>query len=305
MSSCSNTTKAHNKRHLEIAEIIQAILRLEGNSNTDSPLRNNKRKGKKRDDPKNDPSDDGSTHIGTDQEREVEWDSNSSTLHNDDADAGKGKQCWSGVMDSADARKAAKAERKAAKNQVLFEVITQEDLSRVEKALHPESEQQGSAVSKGQGLADNQTIDENIAFNASTFKWSGLRQGVHAKKIAKNNGGKPKANTPQQDNEILSPIFASLGIATNLSKGSKERKSLDAKLRAAILGDLVAVKNDQVETMQRMAGYWRYANRQTYNEMIRNNEIWDWFVLPQPIAPLFKSTKRCLGTPVLPPEAEC
>lgn len=276
MSSCSNTIKAHSKRHLEIAEIIQAIHRLEGNSNTESPLRNNKRKGKKREDSKPDPLEDGSVHAGVDQEREVEWDSNSSTLYNDEDDAKERKQCWSGVMESADARKAAKAERKAAKNQVLFDVITQEDLIRVEKALHPESDQQASAVSKGQGLADNQTIDENIAFNANTFKWSGLRQGVHAKKIAKNNGGKQKPNTPQQDNEILSPIFASLGIITNLSKASKERKSLDVKLRAAILGDLVAFKNDQVETMQRMAGYWRYANRRTYNEMVRNNEIWDW-----------------------------
>lgn len=215
-------------------------------------------------------------HVGVDEEAEVEWDSNSSTLYNEEDGAKERKQCWSGGMESADARKAAKAERKAANHQVLFEVITQEDLTRVERALHPESEQRGSAVSKGQGLADNQTIDENIAFNASTFKWSGLRQGVHAKRIAKNNGGKPKANTPQQENEILSPIFASLGITTNLTKASKERKSLDAKLRTAILGDLVAFKNDQVETMQRMAGYWRYANKRTYNEMIRNNEIWDW-----------------------------
>lgn len=146
----------------------------------------------------------------------------------------------------------------------------------VERALHPESGQEASAVSKGQGLADNRTIDENIAFTANTFTWGKLRQGVHAKKVAKNNGGKQKPNTPQQDNEILDPIFASLGVSTNLTKASKERRSLDTKLRAAILGDLVAFENDQVETMQRMAGYWRYANKRTYNEMVRNNELWDW-----------------------------
>ena len=146
----------------------------------------------------------------------------------------------------------------------------------VERALHPESEQQASAVSKGQGLADNRTIDENIAFTANTVKWGKLRQGVHAKKLAKNNGGKQKPNTPQQDNEILDRIFASLGVSTNLTKAGKERRSLDTKLRAAILGDLVAFENDSVETMQRMAGYWRYANRRTYNEMVRNNELWDW-----------------------------
>ncbi len=178
-------------------------------------------------------------------------------------------------MESPDARRAAKAERKAAKNQVLFDIVTQEELALVERALHPDLDQQTNPPSKGQGLANNRTIDENIAFNANVFKWGKLRQSIHAKKIAKNNGGKPKPNTPEQDNKILSPIFAQLGISTHL-KANRERKSLDSRLRAAILGDLTAYENDQVETMQRMAGYWRYANRHTYNEMVRNNEIWDW-----------------------------
>lgn len=214
-------------------------------------------------------------HVGeVDQERETEWDSSSSTLHNDD-DGMERKQCWSGGMDNADSRKVAKAERKAAKNQVLFDVISQDDLNKVEKALHPDSEHQTREISKGQGLADNHTIEQNIAYNANTYQWGKLRQGVHAKKMAKNNGGKQRQNT-QQDNEILEPIFASLRISTNISKTSKERKSLDSRLRAAILGDLVASENDQAETMQRMAGYWRYVNKRTYNEMVRNNELWDW-----------------------------
>lgn len=68
------------------------------------------------------------------------------------------------------------------------------------------------------------------------------------------------SNALQQDNAILSQIFASLGISTNLSKASKECKSLDTKLRTAVLGDLVAFENDQVETMQSMAGYWHCAD---------------------------------------------
>ena len=208
-----------------------------------------------------------------DPEREVEWDSNASTLNNDEDDAQERKQCWSGSMESPDARKAAKAERKAAKNQVLFDVITQEELAMVEKALHPQSGKQASVISNGQGLADNRTIDENIAFNANTVKWSKICQGYREEKIAKS---KQKPNTIEQDNRILSPIFDQLGISTNISKANRERKSLDAKLRAAILGDLLAFENDQVETMQRMAGYWRYANKRIYNEMVRNNELWDW-----------------------------
>lgn len=210
-----------------------------------------------------------------DPEREVEWDSNASTLNNDEDDAEERKQ-WSGGLESPDARKAAKAGRKAARNQVLFDVVTQEELTMVEQALHPQAENQVRAISKGQGLADNCTIDENIAFNANTVKWGKLRQEVRAKKIAKSHGGKPKPNTPEQDHKILSPIFAQFGIGTNISKANRERKTLDTKLRAAILGDLLAFENDQVETMQRMAGYWRYANKRTYNTMVKNNELWDW-----------------------------
>ena len=221
------------------------------------------------------PDDSGIRPIQVNPEREVEWDSNASTLNNDDDDAEERKQ-WSGGMESPDARKAAKAERKAARNQVLFEVITQEELAVVERVLHPEAENQASAISKGQGLADNRTIDENIAFNPNTVRWSKFRQGFYAEKIAKSNGGKQKPNTPEQDNKILSPIFAQFGISTNMSKANRERKSLDTKIRAAILGDLVAFDNDQVETMQRMAGYWRYANKRVYNSMVRNNELWDW-----------------------------
>lgn len=211
-----------------------------------------------------------------DPEREVEWDSNASTLNNDEDDDAEGRRQWSGGLDSPDARKAAKAERKAARNQVLFDVVTQEELAIVEKALHPQAENQASAISKGQGLADNRIIDENIAFNANTVIWGKLRQEVRAKKIAKSHGGKAKSNTPEQDNKILSQIFAQFGIGTNISKVNRERKALDTKLRAAILGDLLAFENDQIETMQRMAGYWRYANKRTYNTMVKNNELWDW-----------------------------
>ena len=216
-------------------------------------------------------------HDAPDQEQETKWDSGSSTLINEgDAEAEERQRCWLSVMECADARKAAKAGRKAAKNQVLFDIITQGELVVIGRALHPDLEKQVSAVVNGQGLANNPTIDENIAFNANTFKWTKLRQSVHVKKMAKYNGNKQKSSTFQQDNEILSPILAQLGVSTGSLKANRQRKSLDAKLRVAILGDLVAFENDQVETMQRMAAYWRYANKRVYNEMVRNNELWDW-----------------------------
>lgn len=71
-------------------------------------------------------------------------------------------------------------------------------------------------------------------------------------------------------------ILKKLGIRVNVAKAAKARKALDSKLRSAILNDLVASENEQAETMQRMAGYWRYVNKRTYNQMVENNELWDW-----------------------------
>ena len=171
-------------------------------------------------------------------------------------------------MESTGVRKAEKADRKAAKNQVLFDYITPAEVDLVKTALHPGSEQEGPAVSNGQGLADNHIIDDNIAFNAHTARWSKFRQSVCAKKSARTNDFKSKLTIPQHDNEALGPIFAILEISTNLLKATRERKSLDKKLRAAILGDLMAFRNDEVETMQRQAGYWRYVNRRTVRSII-------------------------------------
>lgn len=207
----------------------------------------------------------------------MEWDNNSSSLNND---ADEGEQRWAGAMENADVRRAAKAERKVAKNQVRFDVITKEDLQVIQEALHPPPKlptEETDLILNGQGLADNSTIDENIIFNPHTFTWAKLRERIREKKIAKNNGIKQQApNTPQRIEELLSPIFASLCISPDLSKASRCRKSLDAKLRVAILKDITAFENEQAETMQRMAGYWRYVNRRTYNSMVRNNELWDW-----------------------------
>ena len=206
------------------------------------------------------------------EEPGVEWDNRSSTLNDEDAE--DRTRAW----DDTDARKAAKAGRKLAKNQVRFDIIMKEDLDRIQAALHPELRIPSEEAIQGQGLFDNSTIDKNIAFNTNTFKYSALRQTVHAKKASKNNGPHKKTDIvdPEQAGEISAPILKALGIKTELAKTSKERRNLDAKLRSAIVKDLIAFENEQAETMERMAGYWRYVNKRTYNQMVENNELWDW-----------------------------
>ena len=206
-------------------------------------------------------------------EEDEQWDNQSSTLNDEDVE--ERAQMW----EHADARKAAKAERKVAKNQVRFDVITKEDLDKIQDALHPEIRAAAEEAVQGQGLYDNNTIDQNVGFNAHTFRYSMLRQSVHAKKLLKNNGPHKNPNAledSKQVEEIATTVCESLGVKIKMVKISKERKNLDSKLRNAIMNDLVAYENEQAETMERMAGYWRYANRRTYNQMVENNELWDW-----------------------------
>jgi len=231
------------------------------------------RKGKKRNRPSVHLPDAGTGAEEADEEQHApDWDNASSTLN--DEDAHDRQEVW----DDADTRKAAKAGRKAAKNQVRFGVVSKQELDGIQDALHPEVRGASEEATQGQGLFDNITIDKNIAFNKGTFKYSSLRASVHAKKVLRNNGQQKKEDVadPFSVEEISTSILKALGIATRLTKASRERKSLDAKLRKAILNDLVAFENEQAETMERMAGYWRYVNKRTYNQMVENNELWDW-----------------------------
>ena len=271
ISSCHTTVELHDKRHRQIASIVQSIKRLDRVHISVKPLRSKKKRNKRR--KCWDESDADAEQKDSIQERRVEWDDQFSTM--DEEEAEDKQQHW-----TAETRKAAKAERKAAKNQARFNVITQDDMENVQRSLHPEfretakKEKQGQ---NGQGLTDNETIEGNIAFNTHTFDWNCLRQGIHQKKIIRANESRnPVILSLEEENEVLDPILSGLGIRVNVFKSTKERKSLETKLRNAIMEDILAFQNEQAEKMQRMAGYWRYVNRRTYNEMVKNNELWDW-----------------------------
>ena len=128
--SCHKTIELHEKRHREIAAIIQSIQSLDGVNNfasllaftaasagkilgelamnltiqTCSETRRRSERSSSGDAINLDPD----SKKGN-QEREAEWDDQSSTLNNNKTE--EKKQQW-----NADARKAVKAERKTAKN---------------------------------------------------------------------------------------------------------------------------------------------------------------------------------------------
>ena len=135
------------------------------------------------------------------------------------------------------------------------------------------------------GLPFDATINANITFNTRTFRFSSLRADIHAKKIIKANGDPnrtPSSKTPAtptsspQDSPLITAILHRLGIPAAPLHPHKDRKVQLALLRSHIATDLECVDNEDRETMMRMAGYWRYVNRRTYNAMVLNNQLWDW-----------------------------
>ena len=129
ISSCHTTVELHDKRHRQIASIVQSIQRLDRVHVTVKSVHSERKKEERRkcwDENDADPGPKDST-----QERGVEWDNQSSTMNDEEAE--DKQQHW-----TADTRKVAKAERKAAKNQTRFNVITQDDMENVQRSLHPE-----------------------------------------------------------------------------------------------------------------------------------------------------------------------
>lgn len=176
-------------------------------------------------------------------------------------------------------KKIAKAARKTAKHQSVIKVVTEAELKHLNNVLHPEHVFNASQSRENrQGLTNNATIDANIAYNASTSKRIVVsKRALNATKQAQRKDGVTQNNnSPHPDPSWLDSILRKLSVDPCPTHASKLRKSLDVQLRNAITYDIEVLAKEEEQTMIRMAGYWRYANRRTYNAMIRNNQLWDW-----------------------------
>lgn len=282
--SCRKSLELHDKRHREIAVFVQRIRRLDDAITISSPLSTKKRKTRK-----SEVTELSSTATGCIEEEQADGDeewADSSTIFEDEIDIKR--LCSSSAKENRSTKKAQKAVKKIAKNQLRVQIITSEDIVHISQALHPfktylvgETHTGYDEVGNGQGLLNNSTIDANIAFNTGTFQYASLRQNINAKKLAKAQGiGTPK--TPDEngswheDPQIVETLGRlEIAVVTSVSS-SREKKCLLSKLCDAIHNDLLIVENEDRDTMMRMAGYWRYVNKRTYNAMIRNNQLWDW-----------------------------
>lgn len=173
-----------------------------------------------------------------------------------------------------------KAARKQARHSSLLQVVTPLLMDKVHATLHPEShplEDKSDRPGDGNDAAlSHQIIQDNISFNTGCFKPASMRQSVHAKRLLKSSGiGKVASKVPRNEVE-MAVLLERLGVSPVPTRPSKERVALLKQLRNIIRDDIDKVENENRDTMMRMAGYWRYVNRKTYNFMVRHNQIWDW-----------------------------
>lgn len=270
---CRKSVEIHDKRHREIAELLQTVLRLDevAANNLDSvSLFGRKRKTRKSN---------GFELLGVDVEtegkdEEDEW-ADTSTACEDELDIGR--LSLTDKTGNTNITKIHKQGRKAAKPHERFHVITDEDVSKISDALHPYKSPLFDKAT-GHDLLNNSFVDANVSFDPRTFKYSSLRQEIHERKHARANDISKASNAnPDPDTRQITAILERLGLdAGSTIKLTKERKNVFNRLYDAVEKDLICVENEEREIMMRMAGYWRFANKRTYNYMIRKNELWDW-----------------------------
>lgn len=215
--------------------------------------------------------------VPTAQERihdEGEW-ADSSTLN--DGEPERTSPDIPGLKENFIPRRPSKAEKKRARRSGLVQVITPKLMDTIDVVLHPGNHHLDNKSEGCDATLSHKIIEDNIAFNAHCFKPSFMRQSVRDKKLLKANGiGKAASPKNAQEDPEITLILEHLGISSAPIHTSRERTALVKQLRSAIQDDVEKVENENRDTMMRMAGYWRYVNRKTYNFMVRQNQIWDW-----------------------------
>jgi hypothetical protein len=140
------------------------------------------------------------------------------------------------------------------------EIVSNIAVQRVDIAIHGHQKSCNSASPEHFALA----LIENIELHR--------RLEEELKKLKRDDHSDSNAIQLGYVREVL----ISLGVQPFRQGGSKERRSLVQQAAEQIYHDLELVANENRETLKRSCGYWRYASKKTYYAMLQNNKQVDW-----------------------------
>lgn len=210
-------------------------------------------------------------------------------------------------------RERKKAKKLGARNRRNIEVYSQEELNNISEALHGQVHESKGAW-EGTYAYENRRVETSLtgseavedddedcdpyavqpAIQASnkgykTPNFPTPKQQRAAKKSATTTGFKQaKLRGHQQKLTLdtaynndpyagLEPdIFYRLGIDVNLLPNPKARKDLVRKLIVAIENDLQVIRREEEEAAIREEGFWRWAGRSAYRNILEYRKTFDW-----------------------------
>jgi hypothetical protein len=191
-----------------------------------------------------------------------------------------------------------------------MDIFRQEDIDNISDALHQsihgtKAGRAGGNMHKFQhsrlGTNDGKVLEEeredvaegaghNHAVRQPRFPTTKQKNALSAAKRAPNTThftqakfrGNSKKYDPNSAKRIdpywcVHPaIFHRLGIDVNPRTNSRKRRELVAELAEAITNDLEVVAREQKEAAMREEGFWRWAGRGAYENMMEYHERFDW-----------------------------
>lgn len=152
-------------------------------------------------------------------------------------------------------------------------------VNRIDKAIHGSVEVEPSMTPQQAYAAFMGRVNQYQELESQIEQLSG-KCGAKRRGTDVGDRNSPPKNNHSNINKLEVPFiqeaFAKLDIRIGGKNPDKERKTLLLKVADAMIADVELVANEARETMRRSAGYWRFANRRTYNAMVQNNQAVNW-----------------------------
>lgn len=170
------------------------------------------------------------------------------------------------LMPVLEAAKVSKKERKAAKKAAKAmerdKVVTTADIELVAKTLHPEPEKDDETDAEGAESPEQADIKHNLRFHNSTCNSKSAR---HDYIIKEREVG---VAVDEQEIERLLSVFE-----VDCKAIGKEGE-LVRELVEAIKSDLGHFNDELAIVARNRAGFWRWANKKAYKELVENGKEW-------------------------------